>query len=121
MAYYTKDNPPPVGEFKNLEEVSVPTTKMLAIGTVTPNGTVAERDEVRPLEIRETIRLYLGGKIEQMFYKTESTPRGVVFIMNVSDKQEAHDLLKALPLGVAGFMEFELIPLGPLKPLGLLL
>lgn len=121
MAFYSRENPPPVGEFKNLEEVSIPTTKMLAIGTVTENGTAADRDDIRPFEIRETIRLHLGGKIEQMFYKTESTPKGVVFIMNVSHKQEAQELLKALPFGVAGFMEFELIPLGPLKPLGLLL
>jgi muconolactone delta-isomerase len=120
MSYYTPDNPPPVGEFKKLDEIAVPTTKMLAIGTVTDNGTVAQRDEVRPFEVRETVRLHLEGKIEQWFYRTEG-PRGVVFILNVADKQEAHELLEKLPLGVAGFMTFELIPLGPLRPLGLLL
>lgn len=120
MSYYTTENPPPVGEFKKLDDVVVPTTKMLAIGTVTSKGTAAERDEIRPFEVRETLRLHLAGKIEQWFYKPEG-PKGVVFIMNVADRQEAHDLLKTLPFGVAGFMEFELIPLGPLKPLGLLL
>lgn len=120
MSFYSKDNPPPVGEFKNLEEVSIPTTKMLAVGSITAKGTAAERDAVRPFEVRETLRLYLAGKIEHWFYKTEG-PKGVVFILNVADRQEAKELLEALPLGVAGFMEFELTPLGPLKPLGLLL
>jgi hypothetical protein len=120
MAHFTDANPPPVGEFKKLDDVVIPTTKMLAIGTITSKGTVSERDALRPFEVRETLRLYLAGKIEQWFYKPEG-PKGVVFILNVADRQEAHELLKALPLGVAGFMEFELIPLGPLKPLGLLL
>ena len=34
---------------------------------------------------------------------------------------EAHKLLEDLPLGRAGMMTFKLIPMGPLRPLGLLL
>jgi hypothetical protein len=41
--------------------------------------------------------------------------------MNVTDPAEAHKLLEDLPLGRAGMMTFELIPMGPLWPLGLLL
>jgi hypothetical protein len=69
--------------------------------------------------MRETARLYLAGKIDQWFFKTDES--GVVLIMNLTDPLEAHELLEQLPLGRAGMMEFELIPLGPLKPLGLLL
>jgi hypothetical protein len=39
----------------------------------------------------------------------------------MTDVNEAHALLEKLPLGEAGMMEFELIPLGALKPLALLL
>lgn len=39
---------------------------------------------------------------------------------NVTDPSEAHRLLEK-PLGQAGMMTFELIPVGPLWPLGLLL
>jgi hypothetical protein len=46
---------------------------------------------------------------------------GAVFLMNVTDPAEAHRLLEKLPLGQAGMMTFELIPVGPLWPLGLLL
>ena len=69
--------------------------------------------------MRETIRLHLTGKIDQWFFQTEGG--GVVFIMNVTERAEAYGLLEALPLGQAGMMAFELIPLGPLKPLVVLL
>ena len=41
--------------------------------------------------------------------------------MNVTDPAEAHALLEKLPLGQANMMTFQLIPVGPLWPLGLLL
>jgi hypothetical protein len=41
--------------------------------------------------------------------------------MNLTDLNEARELREKLPLGQAGMMEFQLIPLGPIKPLGLLL
>jgi len=41
--------------------------------------------------------------------------------MNVTERAEACELLERLPLGQAGMMAFELIPLGPLKPLAVLL
>jgi hypothetical protein len=44
-----------------------------------------------------------------------------VFILNLTDPKQAHDLLDKLPLGQAGLMEFQLIPLGPLSPLRALL
>jgi hypothetical protein len=44
-----------------------------------------------------------------------------MFLMNVTDPKEAHELLDKLPLGQAGLMEFQFIPLGPISPLRLLL
>jgi hypothetical protein len=69
--------------------------------------------------VRATVRTYLAGKIDQWYVQTAST--GVVFIMNVATAAEAKTILQALPLGVAGLMEFQLIPIGPLQPLGFLL
>jgi len=98
---------------------SVPTTKILAIGHLTGKWTPATRKAVMPDEVRATVQLYLGGKIDQWYVKQDQT--GVVFVLNVTDVKEAHELLEKLPLGVAGLMEFELIPLGPLNPLRLLI
>jgi len=96
----------------------VPTTKILAIGHLTAKWTPEARRAVMPAEVRRTVDLYLAGKIDQWYVKQDQT--GVVFLLNVTDLKEAHDLLANLPLGQAGLMEFELIPLGPLNPLRLL-
>ena len=42
-------------------------------------------------------------------------------VLGSADPAEAHALLEDLPLGRAEMMTFELIPMGPLWPLGLLL
>lgn len=98
---------------------SVPTTKILAIGRVTAKGSGDQRKATMPHEVRETVRLHLEGHIDQWFAQTEAA--GVVFILNMVDMAAAHAMLSALPLGSAGMMEFELIALGPLKPLNLLI
>jgi len=95
------------------------TTKMLAIGVWTAKATPETRPPIMPFEARDTLRLQLAGKIDQWFAKTDGS--GAVFLMNTTDPAEAHALLEALPLGRAGMMTFEIIPLGPLWPLGLML
>jgi hypothetical protein len=97
----------------------VPTTRILAIGRLTPNATPTSAGWILPQEIRATTRLYLEGKIDQWYIRPDET--AVVFILNLSDVKEAHDLLDKLPLGQAGLMKFEYIPLGPLSPLRLLI
>lgn len=94
-------------------------TKILAIGRLTAIAGGAALKPILPSEVRETVRLYLAGKIEQWYFKPDDS--AVVFILNLTDIKEAHDLLAQLPLGRAGLMEFELIRLAPLQPLGMLL
>jgi hypothetical protein len=95
------------------------TTRVLAIGTWTAKGTPESRPAIMPAEARDTMRLMLAGKIDQWFAKIDGS--GAVFLLNVTDPAEAHALLEQLPLGQADMMRFELIPVGPLWPLGLLL
>jgi hypothetical protein len=99
--------------------VAVPTTKLLAIGSFTAKARPDVWRPILPTEMRETARLYLAGKIDQWYVKQDQS--GVVFIMNMTDSEEAHELLAKLPLGQAGLMEFQIIPLGPLSPLRTLL
>jgi len=108
-----QQNTPPAG-------FGTAVTKILAIGHLTEKA--ANREDflpIMPQEVPATVQLYLAGKIEQWWIKPDGT--GVVFILNLTDTTEAHDLLEELPLGVAGMMRFDLIPLGPLTPLRLLL
>ena len=72
-----------------------------------------------PEEVKATVNLYLSGKIDQWFVRSDG--QGVVFLMNVTTPEEAKALLEKLPLGVAGRMEFDLMPLGPLSPLRFLM
>jgi hypothetical protein len=91
------------------------TTKILAIGTINPGFEQSQVFAVLPEEVRETVDLYLDGKIEQ-WYSLQGK-LGVAFIINVADPAVAHEMLEKLPLGKAHMMSFELIPIGPLNPL----
>ena len=94
---------------------SPPTTRILAIGTIDSGVDQAKVLEILPNEVRETVNLYLNGKIDQWYSLQDR--RGVVFILNVTDRTVAHEMLEKLPMGQAHLMSFELIPLGPLTPL----
>ena len=94
---------------------TTPTTKILAIGTINPGFEQSQVFAVLQEEVRETVDLYLDGKIEQ-WYSLQGKP-GVAFIINVADPAVAHEMLEKLPLGKAHMMSFELIPIGPLNPL----
>ena len=110
------NTPPGAAEMAAAKTV---TMKVLAIGTWTAKAPPEARPAIMPAEARDTMRLMLAGKIDQWFAKTDGS--GAVFLMNVTDPAEAHRQLAQLPLGQAGMMTFELIPVGPLWPLGLLL
>jgi hypothetical protein len=97
---------------------AVPVTRVLALGRWTEKATPQARIPIMPFEARDTMALHLAGKIDQWFARSDG--EGAVFLMNVTDPAEAHALLEALPLGQQGMMVFELIPIGPLWPLGLL-
>jgi hypothetical protein len=98
---------------------AVPTTKILAIGSLGAPLTPEQRQTIMSREVPDTVRLYLGGKIDQWYARQDG--KGVVFLLNLSSVEQAHSMLEALPLGQAHLMTFELIPLGPLSQLARLL
>ena len=94
---------------------TAPTTKILAIGTINPGVEQAKVFQILPEEVKDTVNLYLEGKIDQ-WYSLQGRP-GVVFILNVTDTAAAHEMLENLPLSKGHLMSFELIPIGPLNQL----
>jgi len=98
---------------------TLPTTRILAMGHLTPGNTRATVAPVLKDEVPATLRLYLDGKIDQWYFRKDGD--GVVFIMNCTTVEEARTILEKLPLGQHKMMEFDLIPLGPLAPLQMLL
>lgn len=98
---------------------SVPTTKILAIGSFAVPPSSDELRAIMPGEMSDTARLYLDGQLDQWYSRQDQS--GVVFLLNVDSVEAAHALLEKLPLGRAGLMRFDYVPLGPLKPLRFLL
>jgi hypothetical protein len=68
-------------------DLVVPTTKLLAIGSFTAKATPSLQKSILPAEVRATVRLYLDGKIDQWYLQQDQS--GVVFVMNLTDPQEA--------------------------------
>jgi hypothetical protein len=92
--------------------------KVMAIGTLKPLSP-EQRERYLPAEVPATLQLYLDGKMEQFWLRDKE--EGVIFLMTVDSIDEAGRLLKALPLGQANLLTFDLMPIGPLMPLGMLI
>jgi hypothetical protein len=90
----------------------------MAIGTL-KTLTRDQRQRYLPAEVPATLQLYLNGKMEQFWLRDKEA--GVIFLMSVDSVDEADRLLKSLPLGQADLLTFELMPIGPLLPLGMLM
>ena len=93
--------------------------KVMAVGSITKPLSPEQRQQIMPSEVPATLKLYLDGKIEQFWYRQDAP--GVIFLMNVASVDQAKAELDTLPLVVGGFATYELIPVGPLAPLGLLI
>jgi hypothetical protein len=87
--------------------------KVMAIGTLKPL-TPEQRQMYLPKEVPATLQLYVDGKMEQFWLRDNNA--GVIFLMTVDSVEEARTLLKALPLGQANLLTFDLMPIGPLTP-----
>lgn len=77
-----------------------------------------QRKELMPHEVPHTLKLYLEGKIEQFWFRENAGP---IFLMNVDSVDEARAMLATLPLVANNLATLELMPVGPLKPLGFLI
>jgi hypothetical protein len=95
-----------------------PTTAVLVNLTVKPEDR-AKLPPVMPQEVRDTVRLYLDGKIQQWYSRADG--RGVMFILNCTSVEEARTLMGGLPLAKAGLASLDYTALAPLTPLRALL
>jgi hypothetical protein len=96
-----------------------PTTQVLATLTVNAGVDRAAIAKVMPGEVRDTVKLYLDGKIQQWYSRGDG--RGVVFILNATSVADARAMMEGLPLAKASLVTFDYMPLAPLGPLRMLL
>lgn len=94
------------------------TTGVLAILTVKAGVAREQVMAFMPAEIRETVQLYLSGKIREWFSRADG--RGAVFLLETKDVTEAAAIMDGLPLGKQHLLDHEYIAVGPLLPLRLL-
>ena len=94
------------------------TTGVMVILTAKASVTREQVMAVMPAEIRQTVQLYLNGKIREWYSRGDG--RGVVFLLNARDVAEAQAIMEGLPLAKQNLMDHEYIAVGPLLPLRLL-
>jgi hypothetical protein len=100
------------------QAIAPTTTGVMVILTVKTGVTREQVMAVMPAEIRQTVQLYLGGKIREWYSRGDG--RGVILLLDTRDVGEAHTIMDGLPLGKQDLMDHEYIAVGPLLPLGLL-
>jgi hypothetical protein len=101
------------------QAISPTTTGVMVIVTVKSGVTREQVATVMPAEIRETVQLYLKGKIREWYSRGDG--RGVVFLLDAKDVAEARAIMEALPLAKQNLIDDEYIAVGPLLPLRLLM
>ena len=92
--------------------------KVIAIGSLVQPLTPEQKQQIMPKEVAATLKHYLEGKIEQFWFREGAGP---IFLMNAESVEQAKAELDTLPLVAANLMAWELMPVTPLSPLGLLI
>jgi hypothetical protein len=101
------------------QAISPTTTGVMVILTVKEGVTRDQVMAVMPAEVRQTVQLYLNGKVREWYPRADG--RGAVFLLDTKDVAEAHAVVEGLPLAKQNLMDHEYIAVGPLMPLRLLM
>lgn len=109
----------PIGLSAQAPSAAAPTMGVLTMLTVKPDAQRPDIMKAMPSEVRDTVKLYLDGKISQWYARSDG--RGVVFILNCSTVAEAKAITDSLPLTKANLATFEYVALTPLTPLRMLI
>jgi hypothetical protein len=94
-------------------------TGVMVILTVKAGVTRDQVMAVMPAEIRQTVQLYLNGRIREWYSRGDG--RGVILLLDTSDVAQAHAIMEGLPLAKQDLMDHEYIAVGPLVPLRMLM
>jgi hypothetical protein len=95
------------------------TTGVIVILTAKAGVTREQVMAVMPAEIRDTVQLYLNGKIREWYSRGDG--RGAVFLLDTRDVAEAQAIMEGLPLAKENVIDHDYIAVGPLLPLRLLM
>src|SRR3954447_17246944 len=89
-----------------LPSIAVPkTTAVLVIETPKQGVTFEQVMAVIPLEVRETVKLYLDGKIREWYSRGDG--KGVIFLVDAKSEEEARAIMETLPFAKEQLMDAE--------------
>jgi hypothetical protein len=91
------------------------TTEVMVLLSAKQGVTRQQIMAVMPSEIRETVKLYLDGKIRQWYSRGDGN--GVIFFIDAKTEDEARAVMETLPLSKEHLVDHAYIPVGPLMPL----
>ena len=104
------------GQAAGASGVALPkTTEVMVIVTPRPGVTRQQIMAVMPTEIRETVKLYLDGKIRQWYSRGDG--KAVILLLDAKTQDEARAVMDTLPLSKEQLVDDEYIPVGPMMPL----
>lgn len=92
---------------------------VLAMDRILPGATEDKIKALLPDEARAVLNLYLAGQVREWYFRQDRP--GVVFLLETDSLEAAQATVAALPLSKAGFLAYDLIPVGPYIPLATLL
>lgn len=90
--------------------------KILAISKLRSGVTPKDVQPHFHTEVQRSWELYKSGQLRE-FYSRADEQIGIVFVFECETVAEAKELVSALPMAEANLIEFDLIPLGPMKTL----
>ena len=91
------------------------TTEVMVILTAKQGVTRQQITAIMPSKIRETVKLYLDGKIRHWYSRGDGN--GAVFLIDAKTEDEARAVMETLPLSKEHLVDHAYIPVGPLMPL----
>lgn len=92
--------------------------QVLAIDKMKRKVEDKELMEHLPEELAATVQLYLQEKVRTFYFRKDRP--GIIFLMEAESLEAAQEDLASLPLVKLDILDFDLIPIGPLLPLGTL-
>lgn len=95
-----------------------PVTDVMVMLSRKPETKTEDLMKILPEEARETMLLYLDGKIDHWYSRADG--KGVIFFLRCTTVEEAKAIMGSLPLDKAGYVTLEFVPVGPLAPMRLL-
>ncbi len=95
-----------------------PATEVMVMTSRKPGIPVADVIKLAPEEVRVAVQLYLEGKIDRWYSRSDG--KGAVLFLHCKTADEANAVISDLPLVKAGYLDVEYIPVGPFSGLRIL-